>query len=788
MRRLPLTVLCTLVFLIPTFAQTTTGSLKGFIISSTMEPLAGVTVSIQQTNLAAATNAQGYFSINNIPAGVYTVVVSSVGYSLQRQNIRIEAGKDAALNVQLSEDHQSLIDVIVMGRLNKYHQTSSSFGTRTDMPLLQVPQSAQVLTQQVLKDRQAFTLNEMAPLMTGVKANNNMGAFTLRGFTGYNHFDGSFISFNGIRGNLYQWSQQPLLYNIERIEILRGPSSAMYSEGVPGGLINFVTKKPQEQKRFEFNASYGSWNYARFSADATGTVSKDKKLLYRLIAGYDRSNSFRDQQELKNIFIAPSLTYRISAKTNLNLEVNYSDQKAVHQYDRGTFIKPNDNGTFDFDFYPNNLTVQSPSDFGKARNTSVSLLFNHQVNDRLSFTVAERFISNTLNFADHGVSGAIRNDSISRTYQIWDYAQYSWQTTAYATYKVKTGAIGQQWLAGFDYNNYGWTKNDYRNSPSTRIYILNPDYSNDVPAPNPAVDYYDDNKQNNQLTGGYLQDQLSVGAKWKVLLSLRYDSYSLRQTPLSAKDDLQGDTSDAHAWMPRIGLVYLVKPTISLYANYNRSFNPQRSNAAGAGGPFPPRVAEQFEVGYKGDFFSGALATMVALYNISYKNILAADPTPDNPNRQSVVDGTRSRGIELTVQGNIGNLGIIAGYAYNDHTLTSDNTIGKKDYRYINAPKHIANAWIKYNFSTTGLQGLGLGIGGRHMSNQVGNLATQHFVIPASTVLDAVVNYEMGRFNVQCNLNNITDTRYFNGGVSRVTIASLGNPFNVRFGVNYLIK
>lgn len=769
-------------------AQTQTATIKGRIVSFKDEPLSGVTIAIRSTNSTSVTDELGNFVINDIPPGTHTIEVSSIGYSALKQSIILVSGRTLHLNLKLSEDHQQLLDVIVTGRQNNYRSPNTSFGTRTETPLLEVPQSAQVLTQQVIKDRQAFTLNEISPLMTGVKANNGMGAFTLRGFTGYNHFDGSFVSFNGIRGNLYQWSQQPLLYNIERVEVLRGPASVLYSEGVPGGLINFVTRKPQAEKRFEFNATYGSWSFIRFSADATGAISKDKKLLYRLIAGCDRSNSFRNQQEIRNFFVAPSLTYRFSPKTNLNLEVNYSDQKAVHQYDRGTFIKPLSDGTFDFDYYSNKLTVQSPSDFGEARNTSVSLLFNHRVNEQLSFTVAERFINNTLNFADHGVSGAIRNDSIIRTYQIWDYAQFSWQTTAYATYKISTGSIKHELLAGIDYNNYGWTKNDYRNSPSTRISILNPDYSNDVPAPNAAVDYYDDNKQINQLIGSYLQDQLSLSSKLKLLLSLRYDSYSLRQTPLSTRDDLQGDSSDAHAWMPRVGVVYLIRHNISIYGNYNKSFNPQRSNAAGSGGPFPPRVAEQFEVGYKGDYFSNTLSTMVALYTIEYRNILAADPTPDNPNMQTVVDGTRSKGVELTIQGNIKNFNIITGYAYNEHTLTSDNTLGKKGYWYINAPKHIVNCWIKYNFSNTFLKALGVGVGGRYISDQIGNLATQNFIIPESTVLDAAINYETGRFNIQCNLYNITDTRYFNGGVSRVTIASLGNPFNVRVGVNYSIN
>ncbi|MEO6685855.1 MAG: TonB-dependent siderophore receptor, partial [Dyadobacter sp.] len=127
------------------------------------------------------------------------------------------------------------------------------------------------------------------------------------------------------------------------------------------------------------------------------------------------------------------------------------------------------------------------------------------------------------------------------------------------------------------------------------------------------------------------------------------------------------------------------------------------------------------------------------------------------------------------------------GYAYNDHTLTSTSSIGKEGFRYVNAPKHITNIMLKYNLNQGILKGLGIGVGGRYTSDQIGNLATQNFVVPASTVLDAMANYETGRFNVQFNLYNLTNAHYYNGGLSRATVASLGNPINFRLGVSYVI-
>ncbi len=297
-----------------------TGGLRGHIISFQNEALSDVNVRIQDSQYGTYTDENGYYSLHNITAGTYTFLISITGYSVVKQYVTITSGKTTNLNLQLSQDQKQLEEVTVTGKNTQYKSSHSMLATRTDVPILETPQSIQVISQQIIKDRQAFTLNDIAPLMTGVKANNSMGGFALRGFTGYNPNDASFTTFNGIRGTLYLWSQQPLLYNIENVEILRGPASVLLSESMPGGIINFVTKKPQVENRFEFSAAYGSWNAARFSADATGALTKNKKLLYRAIVGYDRTNSFRDYQKVKNFFVAPSLSYVFSSNTSLNLE------------------------------------------------------------------------------------------------------------------------------------------------------------------------------------------------------------------------------------------------------------------------------------------------------------------------------------------------------------------------------------------------------------------------------------------------------------------------------------
>ncbi|QNK62979.1 TonB-dependent receptor [Pedobacter sp. PAMC26386] len=769
-------------------AQSQSGSLHGNIISFDNEPIPGANVVFQNTNLKTITDEHGNFSFKNVPSGTYILIVSNIGYTATKQNLVIKPGKKLRLNFQLSKSRQELNEVAISGVKNHYKVKSSSTSTRMDIPLLTTPQSVQVISNQVIKDRQAFTLNEISNSFTGMKANNGSGSFSIRGFTAYSPSDASFLLYNGIRGNLYLWSQQPLLYNIENVELLRGPSGALFSEGSPGGVINFVTKKPQVKKRYEFDLSMGSWDFRRLSIDLTGSLSKNKKLLYRAIIGYDKSKSFRDYQDKENIFIAPSLTYLFSERTDLNLEINYAHQKTNQQYDNGTYIRTNTDGTFDFNYYPNNLTVQSPTDYGKTDNVSATLTFNHQFNDQLKLTAVHRAVNSKLDYTDHIPVGKIRNDSISRGFQDWETSRFSLQTTAYLSYQTRTGLLKHNIITGIDYNRYGWTKNDYQYKPATRISIFNPDYGNDPPAESVKAQESDDNKRITNLIGVYVQDQISLGEKLKALLSLRYDNYNAKETPLSARDNKQGDELQASGLIPRAGLVYLPATNISVYASFLKSFNPQTSNNALSGGPFPTRRATQYEVGYKGDFFNNALSTSVSIYQIRYANILASAPTEENSHRQEALKGTKSSGIEFSATGTVQNFNIIAGYAYNNHVILSTSSFGKKGDRFNNAPRHIANLWLKYNVTKGTVKGMGVAAGVRYVSDQVGQITNQNFVFPSYTVFDAALNYRRGKYNIQLNAYNLTDKRYFTGSRSSTVTGGLGDPLSYRLGISYLIQ
>ncbi|PST82064.1 TonB-dependent siderophore receptor [Pedobacter yulinensis] len=769
-------------------AQPATGILQGRILTAGGSPAANSTVQIQHTGYRTKTDEQGKFRLEPVPAGRYVLLVSHLGYTALKKNVSVSPGKTPFMELQLSESKLELSEITVNGTKNAYNVTQSATATRMDIPLLETPQSVQIVPAEVMRQRQAFTLNELAGTFTGLKANNGNGSFSMRGFTAYSPNDASFLLYNGVRGNLFLWSQQPLLYNVEAVELLRGPSGALFSEGAPGGVINFITKKPEAERRYGIELSAGSWKFYRASADFTGPLTRDKKLLYRVIAGYDRSNSFRFGQEKQNFFFAPSLTYVFSERSLLNLEVNYARQRAVHQYDNGSFIRPRADGTFDFNYYPEDLTVQSPTDYGRTANSSATLTFNHALRDNLKLTVVQRAVRNVLDYTDHIPVGKIMNDSISRGYQDWETDRFSLQTTAYVSYRAKTGILMHTLVAGADYNRYGWTRNDYQYKASGRMSILRPDYSNDIPGAAVPAAESDDNKRITNLAGAYIQDQVDVGRQLKLLLSLRYDQYDATETPLSARDNKQGDELQASGFIPRAGLVYLPFAHVSFYGTYLQSFNPQTSNHTLSGGPFPTRQATQYELGAKADLLKNQLSATVSAYQIDYSNVLTAAPTDENSHRQAAIDGTRSTGLEVSLTGKVGNLNIIAGYAYNRHVLRSTSSYGKEGDRFPNAPGQMANAWLRYQLPPGILNGLALAAGMRYVGDQAGLLSNQQFVFPAYTVFDAAIDYGIGRYSIRFNAFNLANRHYFTGSRSGVTTGGLGDPFNLRLGLNYQIK
>lgn len=685
---------------------------------------------------------------------------------------------------------------IEANRVKHFVDSSSTSGTRLPLRLIETPQSIQAITHELIQDQQASNLNDITKNMIGVVNNNNYSSYTMRGFSS---IDGSnnFITFDGTLGNMFYWQQLLPLYNIDKVENIGGPASALYSVGSPGGVFNMVTKRPLKQAAYSFNATTGSWGLIDVSLDLGGPLTKNKKLLYRLNIGYNHQNSWRKYQYTENAVIAPSITYDFTEKTSLSLDYVYAGYTTKVFEDDGGALLMNKDSTFNWKGVNKNTIFYSPVDYGKVRNNNASLAFKHQFSVNLKLNFISRVTSSSLYSGQH--TGMYYSnddftsdpDSMQRYYTIWNDKSYEIINSIFTTGTFGGAKFKNTIITGIDNQVYG-SKDYYVQGSANTISFSNPDYSQDafINYPISGASFIEDEKQQTIQWGEYIQDLISIGNKIKVLLAGRYETYSWIVRPNGSDNFTQtNDSSTAHVFIPRFGFVYSFNKNHSVYASYCESYQPQYDNSRNSGGPFPPQIGKQFEIGYKALFFDGKLMYTVAIYTINWLNILASDPRDTTHQREIAIPGLTSRGAEFSLTGNINQFSIIGSYAYNNIVFAENSPLGPKGGRYDNAPKNIANLWVKFSIpDQSKFKGLSLSIGGKYVGDRIGSaLYSPHYLMPAYFLLDAAINYNFKKFDIALNGFNILNATYITGWYASDFMAKVGNPLNWKLSIRYNI-
>jgi len=771
------------------FAQN--GGLKGKIQSSNGERLIGISISLDNTRFGTTTDVEGNFSFNNIPSQKYIVKATGIGFNAKSEDIEVVAGKITYLQLELSEATNSLTELVVVGNRNSgYNAASSAISTRGSLPLLETPQSIQVIPYQVIRDQQALSVNDAMKNIAGVQnIAPGYSYYTFRGFDSYNNGPG--VITNGIRGINYGFFQTASLFNVDKIEAIKGPASALYSVGNPGGIINITTKKPLLTNKYEFNTTIDSFGDYRFIGDATGPLDKNKKLLYRMIAGYNGGQTFRDNIETDFLFIAPSFTYTISDKTSINAELNYINDKTNIRGDRGTVALPLVRGGYNFEAVSAGWNRTSKNDKGSIQSTLVQVSFIHQFNDKISFTGLHSYGKTTSNNEsysyDFGGNLNATNDSlINRSWVKGPYGNNSFNMNYFLNYATSTGNIKHEIVLGVDYGNgSSYDRSVAYNAPA--LSINNP-VNTGIPTTFP-ISYVLGINNETTLYGVYVQDVITFNKKLKALIGLRFDGSN-------GKDDTSFDITTTPKYsfeasftklLPRLGLVYLPTEILSVYGSYTTSYNPSLGDpsfGSNAEKGYKPEGGVQYEIGTKAELFGKKLIPTIAIYHLTKTNVLQNDPKDPTFRKFVTIGEVLSKGVEFTLQGNISQaFNITAFYAYNDIKITKDidgtligNTLG-------NAPKNSANLWAKYNVLKSSLKGLGIGAGVDYASDKVGQFSVQDFVMPSYTNLDAMVSYGFKNYSLAVNVYNLADTRQVRGGFSPSVIFP-GAPRTFRFSLN----
>lgn len=673
---------------------------------------------------------------------------------------------------QPSSSGDEPIELVVTGEQDGYRVPDATTATRTDTPIRDIPQSIQVIPQQVIQDQGGRNLNDVLRNVSGAATVSPpeffADGFKLRGFDSQIFLDGVKQEEAAARNTT----------GLERVEVLKGPSAVLFGQGGAGGLINLVTKKPLRDPYYAAEFTVGNYNFYLPSFDISGPLNEQKTVLYRLNGSYQDAGSFIDFFEIRRWYVAPSLSVALGPNTTLLLETAYQndDYPSARGVPARGSVFSNPNGRI-----PRSRNIAEPGDYRRTSDSRVGYTLEHQFSPNWSLRNVFRFshFDRDDNFA-YALSLDEDARTLNRGYVNGERLGDVFTLVTDVIGNLKTGSISHKLLFGVELYRYDNYKNRYIGGDIASIDLFNPVYgssriSPELSSDDSSFDFY--NSTRNDFLGIYVQDQISFSDNLKLLLGGRFDivSQQLKDRFDSANDTFQQD----EAFSPRVGIVYQPIQPISLYASWSRSFQ-QVTGSGFDNRLFEPEKGEQFEIGAKADLNPRLTATL-ALYQLTRSNVLT---TPGNQLFSIQTGKQRSRGIELDLSGEIlPGWNIIASYAYTDAQIVEDEVFPEGN-QLSRVPKNSASLWTTYEIQTSSLKGLGFGVGVFYVGEREGDLDNS-FTLPSYVRTDAAIFYKTGNFKAALNFKNLANIRYFETAEESDLRVYYGAPFTVQGTISF---
>lgn len=642
---------------------------------------------------------------------------------------------------------------------NSYQVKSSTAGTRTDTPLVNVPQSISVITRKAMQDLSMQNLGDAVRYVPGVGTAQGEGNRETMIFRGNSTTSDFFL--DGMRDDVQYYRD---LYNIQQVEVLKGPNGMMFGRGGSGGVINRVSKEASWDPLREVSVQVGTNSNKRVAMDVNQALNETAA--FRLNAMVEDSNSYRDGVFLKRHGINPTVTLRPGADTKVVLGAEYFHDERVA--DRGV---PSFGGrplvTDPSTFFGN--PDQSPTDTTvKAFTAAVE----HKFSDRLTLRNRTRYADHD-KFYQNVFPGAVTGTDVS----ISAYSNATQRENLFnqtdLVFIMNTGSIKHTLLAGME---LGRQETDNLRKTGTFITPSGNRTSVSVPIADPRSTFPvsfqpsstdPDNHGTTKIAAAYLQNQIELAPQWQAILGARYDKFDIdfrnnrNGVEISTSDDLIS---------PRAGLIYKPTDAVSLYTSYSLSHVPrageQLTSLTLTNQALEPEKFKNKEIGAKWDV-SPDLSLSAAVYELTRNNV--AVPAANNPTTSILIDGQRTKGVELAVAGNITKAwSVMGGYAYQDGKVISNSSNAARDgaqvdARLANLPKNTFSLWNRYDFTPA----LGFGLGVIKQTNYlaaVENKATptSNVTVPGFTRVDGAVFYKVNKsVRVQLNVENLFDKKYF---------------------------
>ena len=736
------------------------GSIAGKVTTSDGQPAVAVTVILKGTRRATITNEYGQFILRNVNEGNYELEVSLAGYQTVSQTVTLERNKLIRIDLQLAVSKKQLEEVVIVGGQNKFANKSTDYVARMPLSNLENPQVYSVVTKELLAEQIIFDPREAVRNVTGAAmANYPAGGFaiTSRGFsTGIN-------ARNGMETVASRSSID--LGNIERIEVLKGPSGTLFGSTISsfGGVVNLVTKKPLEAFKGEVSYTTGSFGLNRLTADINTPLNKEKTALFRINVVGNRQNSFLDNGHNNNFLVAPSLSFKVNDRLTVLADAEFLgvDQTRI------TYVRVATTSGL-----TNPSQIHLPyrkalyMDDANARTfaNKVFLEANYKMKNSWTSSTLFSFVSENAMQSYQYYPTWINADSVARNALIYgpiynNYTNFQQNFNG----KFTTGFLKHNMLLGASYRYYHGTFN-YMTAISATKFIDTVDMTKTYTAVNKAkIDQFmllygkmaPSNISDQHTFSAYATDVVNLTDRLSAMLSLRVDRYdfkgvtgtdSYRQTSLS----------------PKLGVVYqIVKDQVSLFGNYMSGFQNKQPLNQPNGDLFVPKpvYANQSEVGIKTEAFGKKLSLTASYYYINISNTIIQDDQKFN-----MQDGKQvSKGVEVEVIASpVQGLNVVAGYAYNDNRIVKTSFINKaiEGNQADGAPYNVANVWLSYKFHNKALNNLGVGFGGNYVGK--GYLATTNtYYFPEYTVLNATIFYDQPTWRLGIKVNNLANRQYW---------------------------
>lgn len=656
------------------------------------------------------------------------------------------------------------IEVIGRGERTDFAETTFA-ATKTETHILDVPQTVNAVTKEVIEEQNLVQLNDVAPYVAGVNEFSVYDDITIRGFR---NSDDRRI--NGLRSYNNFWSQ-PYIANVERVEVIKGPSAVLYGQASPGGVINIVTKKPLAERRHEIRGDVGTFgsgdNQGFLALDTTGPVNENGSLLYRFNASTWDQDSFRTEIFDKGYQLAPSFSWVPSDDTRVNLELNYTNRESV--LDRG---QPNLADASDLGAVPIDVSVTQPGDGLDFEDFTAAVSLDQALSDNWRLAAAIQYQRYEEDLREHRVGGNLPSGSeYNVRYGERDTEAETLSGTVYTTGQFETGGIGHKLTIGAD----ALTREDeVLDQQAQNVFVfdvLNPEnIRRPVDTYNLATPSWSPYDTEEERTGVFVQDQITLG-DWDVLGGLRYSRFST-----VAWD---GEENSDNELTLRLGTVYRYTDSLSFYGTYAEGFEPNFGYTAQEGGPFDPTTSRLYEVGAKHLAYGGDLLLTAALYHIVNDDMVVYANDPNNPDLYRQRGQEQSTGLELEAVGKLtDNLSVIANYAYNDAEISEDEIAENEGKTKEGAPRHAATVWGKYQLGS----GFSVGAGAEYVGER--KTFEEGFDLPDYTLYNAGIFYETGGLDVSLIGKNLTDEEHWTGGYYPGRVYP-GNPLQVTLSARY---